>query len=143
MRVITFLCVVLSSAACSGGRVEQPRETGDAGASGAGTTEGCDRDARLGTFSVHFEQVSGDCGAPADERAVVFDLDQTVPCVRAMPDEWSADSCTRRQHLACSGGAVDTITELTLLPDGSLTGRETRAFSAGCTGTYDVTWTRQ
>jgi hypothetical protein len=126
MRNLT-IGVVLSLAACSG------RSTG--------AEQACERADHLGDFAVHFEQVSGDCGTPLDELASYETLEQTGPCERLESDTWSDGDCTRLQRFRC--GEVEFVTELTLLDDGSLVGRETRIISGGCTGTYDVTLTRR
>lgn len=141
MRILTLPLVVFL-ASCSGSTGAGPDDSGAGGDGGEpAVPSGCERTDHLGSFTVHFEQVSGDCGTPLDERASYSTLEQTGPCERLEPDAWSDDDCTRRQHFQCS--KVEFVTELTLHADGSLVGRETRIINGDCTGTYDVTLTRR
>lgn len=138
-----LLLVIGITSACSGNAGTRGGNDGEAGAGGesARVEPGhCERADHLGRFTVRYELLSGTCGEPADETATVTDLDAVEPCERLAEDEWSADNCTRRQHVSCS--STELATELTLQPDGSLTGEQTRTLS-GCSSRYRVTWTRQ
>ena len=101
----------------------------------------CEPSDFAGSYVVHFEPVSGTCGTPKDEDATISDPASVAPCERTADDVWSNGGCTWKQSVRCAG--LDFDSELTLRPDGSIVGTETRTVPGACVGTYAVMWTRQ
>lgn len=134
MRQI-FLGIVLLSTACSGSDESEP----------------CDLAHRQGTFVVHYEVESGDCGLLPDEVATITDPHSAGDCDLVSPDTWSSDECTNKRHISCpgsDGSTLEMITELTEHSGDSYSGtlsttlRDPKGIPL-CSGRYRVTFERR
>jgi hypothetical protein len=122
------------------------------GACSGDDAETCSKSHRVGTFVVHYETESGDCGLLPDEVATVTDPDGVaVGCSLVSPDTWSGDECTNKRHARCDGAdgsSLELITEVTEQSADSYAGTfSTTLRDAGgipsCSGRYRVTYERR
>jgi len=140
MRLLWIVCVC-ALAGCGGDDGEAALE--------------CSRGDRWGTYLLEYSERSGDCGPLPDALSRLDDEDAMGDgCELDAPDRWSADSCRLERAYTCEDpgiGVTGTFVAVTEQRDGSgarLTGLLTvRLRDADgrvlCSGTYDVTATRQ
>ena len=105
----------------------------------------CDPATQLvGTYLVHFDTVSGNCGPIADSLTIAGAPGGSVTGMgcHAVSVTWSDGNCRRDVQESCPGIAVvEFLVQQT--QDGSRFTGEATATEATCTGTYSMTWTRQ
>ena len=119
---------------------------GCSGSDGPAAPTQCNQDERNGVYLLHAVAVSGNCGDIPDE-LVNTSAGGTGNCTSSGV-VWSNSDCKLSFTNTCNGG-METVTAVTVqqTQDGSvLKGIETidvELSNASCTGTYDVTFTRQ
>lgn len=142
MRLLWIVCVC-ALAGCGGDDGEAALE--------------CSRSDRGGTYLLEYSERSGDCGPLPDALSRLDDAEAVGEgCRLDAPDRWSADSCRLERAYTCEEpgvgpGVTSSSVAVTEQRDGSgdrLTGLLTiRLRDADgrvlCSGTYDVTATRQ
>ena len=99
---------------------------------------------RVGTYLVHFDTVSGNCGAIPDELTIVAaDQSTAASTCTVINSTWSDGNCRNDLQKTCNGGITVTGFTVQQSQDGSLVTGEETLTQPSCAGTYNVTWTRQ
>jgi hypothetical protein len=96
---------------------------------------------RVGTYLVHFDTVSGNCGALPDQLVIIPSTASSTCTV--ISATFSDGNCRNDVQEECPSGIQVIGYTVQQSQDGSrITGEESFT-SATCVGTYAVTWTRQ
>ncbi len=137
-KMIVGVAVCLFAAACGS-------DPGDPGGAG------CDFDTIDGTFLAHFDKVSGTCAEIGDVvTTTLVGGDPSLDCTTTK-DAPSENGCRHDIDVTCAvtGGTVRVVgyvrqrDESASHFDGLATYYVTADSGGSCTGTYDVTYTRQ
>jgi hypothetical protein len=113
--------------------------------SGGGTAPAptqCKQSDRTGTYLQHVVGVSGNCGNIADVLVNATTASDTSCTVQS--EDWSDGNCKLESTVSCNGG-TEILTAVTSqqTDDGSVISGEESIVGQSCSGTYDVTLTRQ
>jgi hypothetical protein len=108
----------------------------------------CDRDDRRGTYLIEYRRTDGTCGNIPDALARIDGDNVTgaAECFLTEQDRWSRNDCRLERSFACEfDGFLYLYTGVT---DSNASGSKIEGplqvtVDGECTGTYDVTWTRQ
>jgi hypothetical protein len=108
----------------------------------------CDRDDRRGTYLIEYQETDGTCGPIPNSLARIDgqNVTGTAECFLTEQDRWSRNDCRLERSFACE---IDGYLYLyTAITDSNASGSKLDGpmqvtVDGECTGTYDVTWTRQ
>jgi hypothetical protein len=115
----------------------------------------CSKDARRGTYLVHYEPIGGgSCSTPPDALVRPGEFTPDVVCSEDNPAQWSADECRVETSITCTDVQTDYrvsnvgFTDQEDTTGDVLTGIATISVRDAngqpvCSGTFRLTYTRQ